>query len=282
MNKYLIKNYKLIIGVIIGLVISKIEGFHQMIYLLNISQYFLYFLALLYFLSFNLIELLIYFNNKEVSQLQILEVNHNKNMRCLKITMVNNSLLEGEDLFKGIYKTLMNNKDFLNFGFQKIIILSCVLEDFKEFNLHSNTLIDNDTTFTDYYQEISNDLQNYNNLEYGYHNLNIVRFVIKAWNCDNLNNLNIKITNNSITMERQNASNPNKLNLATNYSVTSQSRHYSTSNKKHWSKGLITPLSLVNKNGKLKLEHPAPIFTMDLETINYNNIQTPIAISSCL
>src|SRR5258705_1539046 len=169
MNKYLIKNYKLIIGVIIGLVISKIEGFHQMIYLLNISQYLIYFLALLYFLSFNLIELLIYIN-KEVSQLQILEVNHNKNMRCLKITMVNNSLLEGEDLFKGIYNTLMNNKDFLNFGFQKIIILSVVLLSDTEHNLHSNILITNDTTFEEYHSTISHELAKYNNLQYGYHN----------------------------------------------------------------------------------------------------------------
>lgn len=275
-------NYKILIGVIIGFIFSKIEGFH-MIFLLDISKYLLYFLALLYFLSFTLIELLIY-HNKELSLLKLIEVKTNPNMRCLTLTMENDNLLTGEELFNGIYNTIMSNNEFKSFGFQKIIILSCVLEDFKEFNLHSNTLIDNDTTFVDYYSEISNDLTNYNNLEYGYHNLNIVRYVIKTWNCDNLNNLNIKITNNSITMERQGNSNSNKLNLAkiTNYSVTSQSRHYSTSNKKHWSQGLISPLSLVNKNGKLKLEHPAPIFTMDIETINYNNVQTPIAISSCL
>jgi hypothetical protein len=62
----------------------------------------------------------------------------------------------------------------------------------------------------------------------------------------------------------------NKLNQGkiTNYSVTNQSRQYSTINKKHWSQGLISPLSLVNKNSKLKLEHPPPIFSMDIETIN--------------
>jgi hypothetical protein len=55
-----------------------------------------------------LIEILIY-NNQQPSTLDILEINHNRNMRCLKITMVNNNLLEGDDLFKGIYKTLMEN-----------------------------------------------------------------------------------------------------------------------------------------------------------------------------
>jgi len=42
-----------------------------------------------------------------------------------------------------------------------------------------------------------------------------------------------------------------------------------------------TPLSLYNKIDKLKLVNPTPIFAMDIETINFNNIQTPIAISSC-
>ena len=97
-----------------------------MIYLLSISQLLLYFLALLYFISFTLIYTLIYFN-KDITPLQILEINTNKNMRCLKITMINNNSLEGEYLFKGIYKTLMNSKEFLNFGNQKIIILSVVL-----------------------------------------------------------------------------------------------------------------------------------------------------------
>ena len=48
-------------------------------------------------------------------------------MRNISITMVNNNLLEGEDLFKGIYNTLISNKKFLNFGYQKTIILSVVL-----------------------------------------------------------------------------------------------------------------------------------------------------------
>ncbi len=46
-----------------------------------------------------------------------------------------------------------------------------------------------------------------------------------------------------------------------------QTRNYSTVTFKHWSKGLISPISLVNKVGKIKLLNPAPIFTMDIETI---------------
>ena len=271
-----IKNNQLVIGIIIGLFINTLIFNPNLAVYFELFQIVGYISVVLYFFNFSLIEFFI-FNNKETSTLQILEIN--KNMRCLSITMINEDLLEGKELFQGIYNTIISNDEFRGFGYQKIIILSCVLEDYKEVNLHSNVLIDNDTPFTDYYNEISNDLTSYNNLEYGYNNLSIIRFTIKAWNCSNLNNLNIKITHNSITLARTMDSHTkfraDKLN-----SLSQINRSYSTK-AKHWSKGLITPLSLVNKIGKLKLVNPAPIFVMDIETINFNNIQVPIAISSC-
>jgi len=270
--KFIQSNYKLILGIIIGFLIQTLNV--NILYtLFELVQLAGYLLALLYFFNFTLIEFII-FNNSETETLKILEIKTNKNMRCLTITMSNDNLLAGEELFKGIYNTIITNKEFIAFGYSKIIILSCVLEDFKEVNLHSNVLINNDTSFTEYYTEISNDLSGYNNLEYGYQNLNIITFTVKVWNCDNLQNLNIKMTHNSITMVR---------NVDSNKKINTQNlniRNYST-NVKHWSKGLITPISLFNKIGKPKLENPAPIFTMDIETIKYNNIQTPIAITSC-
>lgn len=196
----ILKNNQLLIGLILGFIINYLILLFNLILLFEFAQIVGYQLALLYFLNFTLIELIIY-HNMEPSILQILEVN--KTNRSLSITMTNDNLLTGEELFKGIYNTIMKNEEFTNFGFQKIIILSCTLEDFKELNLHSNVLIDNNTTFIEYYNSIINDLSGYNNLEYGYQNLNIVRFTIKAWNCDNLNNLNIKITNNSISMVKK-------------------------------------------------------------------------------
>lgn len=157
---------------------------------MEVSQLLLYLLSLLYFLSFTLLELLI-FSNNEISYLKILEIKTVENQRSLTITMSKEYLLEGENLIKGIYNTIMNNEEFINFGYQKIIILSCTLEDNKECNLHSNILIDNETPFTDYYNEILNDLSGYNNLEYGYNNQSIVRFTVKVWNCSNYKNINI-------------------------------------------------------------------------------------------
>lgn len=167
----------------------------------------------------------------------------------------------------------------MNFGFQKILILSAVLENNnKEVNLHSNILIDNETSFEEYYNEISKDIDNYYNLEYGYNNQTIVRYIVKVWNVDNHKNLNIKQTHNAISITRRYKSH---LISESNRRIRGFSTSAILNNEKHWSVGKITPLSLLKQNGELKLETPKPIFTMDLETINLNNTQVPVAISSC-
>jgi hypothetical protein len=186
MNKFLKTNYKLLIGIIIGILISSISGFNKFELFLEITQIILYFISVLYFISFTLLELFIYLNkdlthpNKDLSKLKILEIKSNSNLRSISIVMSNDNLLEGKELFKGIYNTIMGCEEFINFGYQKIVILSCTLENYKECNLHSNILLDNDTPFNDYYNEISNELTGYNNLEYGYNNLNILRFTVKV------------------------------------------------------------------------------------------------------
>ena len=221
------------------------------------------------YLSTSLIDLIILYNefNSNLS-LKIVDVNYDKSLRSLSIVMINDELIDdNEGLFEGIFNTLQNCDEFNNFGNEKIIILSCILENNKEVNLHSNVLINNLTTFEEYYNSISDDLDNYSNLQYGYNNQLIIKFIIKAWDVSNLKNVRIKSTHNAITTERK--------------SFNSQKRSYSTVASPKWSKGLITPLSLFNQKGKLILENPKTIFTMDIETIKHNGFQTPIAISSC-
>ena len=272
--KFLITNYKIILGIIIGLFLSNLSGFNNLIELLNYTEVLLYFLTFLIFINFTLLEILI--NQNKSSFLQILEINKDVNLRCLKFSMVNNNNLESEELFRGIYETLMSNKEFINFGYQKIIILSAVLATNQEYNLHSNILIDNETTFEQYYKEVSNELSNYNNLQYGYHNELIVRFVVLCWNVDNDRNLNIKQTHNAITGLR--SKNNNKLLNNNPQSI----RTFTTSAVlSKWYKGLINPISVYNKKGILKQQFAKPIFTMDLETMKFNNIELVIAISSC-
>lgn len=81
--------------------------------------------------------------------MKLININENKNFRYIKFSMVNSNNLEGEELFKAIYKTLFLNDQFIEFGFNKIIILSVTLESSQEHNLHSNILINNETTLFD-------------------------------------------------------------------------------------------------------------------------------------
>lgn len=244
-----------------------------------------------------MLEFLIY-SERGHNILQILEINKDRNMRCLKISMINNNLLDGETLFKGIYETIMNNLEFKEFGFQKIIILSVVLSSNKEQNLHSNILIDNDTTFDDYYSFVYNELEKYNTLQYGYHNEEIIRYVIKAWNVDNKKNLKIKDTYNAVEArevplhQRQWFYKSKDFLNRRSYStlLKPQLRFYSSTSSEgiaaygvKWYKGLINPIKIHNKLGELKQRHPNVFFTMDLETIYFDKIKAelPIALSSC-
>ena len=216
-----------------------------------------------------------------LKMMKLIEVNQDINMRCLKFSMTNDTLLEGEDLFKAIYESLMSNSDFIKFGYKKIIILSCTLESGKEYNLHCNTLLTNDTSFEDYYSCVSEDLSNYNNLQYGYHNESVLKYNVLCWNVDNHQNLKIKQTYNALEVK----SVPKKYrNIFKNSGLTIERKSFSTSSvnfSKNWYKGLIQPLSLVNKKGILKQKHVKPFFTMDLETMTIGQHEVVVAISSC-
>ena len=264
----------LISGIIIGLLISKSNGYDNLINLLNYTEVLFYYLVLLNFISFTLIEIII--NQNKISPLKMLAVNQDLNMRCLKFVMMNNNNLEGKELFRGIYSTLKSNKEFIEFGYNKIIILSAVLATNQECNLHCNILINNETTFEEYYSEVANDLSNYNNLEYGYHNELVVRFVMLCWNADHLKNVNIKQTYKAVTGLKP------KFNKSNNPHPSDNIRTFTSSSVlSKWYKGLINPISVYNKKGILKQKFIKPIFTMDLETINFNNSELVIAISSC-
>jgi hypothetical protein len=257
-----------LLGLTLGLGLSMLSYDVKVLILLNV---------LVILISLSLLQIFT-FHEKLLTTLNILETNHDLNMRCLKFTMINNNFLEGEVLFKGIYNTLMNNQDFITFGYHKIIILSVTISNNREYNIHSNTLIANDTTFEDYYLFVSNELSNYNNLQYGYHNEEILKYNVLCWNVDDVKNSKIKQTHNTLLAK---GVNPRIKNIKKMGNQTIRTFSTSSLNLRAWYKGLIKPISLFNKKGILKQKNVKAFFTMDIETINFNNIQIPIAISSC-
>jgi hypothetical protein len=79
----------------------------------------------------------------------LIRTSHHTLGRNKVFILSNHKLLESQDLFFKIYMFLMSNKDFLNFGEYKVIIVNGRLKD-TTFNLHHNVLIRNDTPFHTY------------------------------------------------------------------------------------------------------------------------------------
>ena len=257
---------QILIGIILGIIIMKLP--YEILILFSYDLLvLLYFSSLLIFISFCLVYILI-MRNKIIIKLNVLELSYDRSMRSLDITLSNPNLLEDKELFESIYQTLFNLPEFKQFGYDKILILSCSLASGQIYNLHSNILINNNTSFDTYYNTLEKELTNYNNLQYGYHNEAIINYKVKVWNVDNKKNLIIKKTHNTYS----------------SFNKTGQVRMFNNSSvlNRNWYTGLIKPISLYNnKTGQLKLKHPKIFFTMDIETITINNIQVPIAISSC-
>jgi hypothetical protein len=88
-------------------------------------------------------------NNLSEDNLTLLRTSRNLIGRNIGFILNNDKLLERKELFYAIYMFLMNNKDLLDFGFHKFVIVNGRNKK-NSFNLHHNILIKNKTTFLDY------------------------------------------------------------------------------------------------------------------------------------
>jgi|SRR5271154_7368189 len=105
-----------------------------------------------------IIKLLINFKNKIEKyllkdNLTLIIISQNTLGRNIQFLLSNNKLLEKKDLFFQIHQYLMNNKEFLDFGEHKVIIVNGKIKN-EIFNLHQNILIKNNTTFEEYWNKI--------------------------------------------------------------------------------------------------------------------------------
>ena len=189
--------------------------------------------------------------------------------RFRAFTFSNVGLLNHKEALRGIYNNLMKNPDFLNFGKNKIVIITAILDGIQ-YNFHSNTLLTNNTSFEKYYSDVKSELNKHysNTSNQIYLNDRIPLFYVKVWNMDVVKNNKIK---GSIGIRNYSTKLPN-----TNSKLNTIMKDPKPVNKQG---GFITPLKL-----KLSDLDPTNLIkafgTMDIETINLNNKQIPIAISS--
>jgi DNA polymerase type B, organellar and viral len=209
----------------------------------------------------NILNYIIIKLNKKYN-LTVNAVIYNDSGRFYQYLLTNNNLLSHKDVLKGIYNTLMSDETFKNFGFHKVIIVSALL-DGHESNYHHNILITNNTTFEQYYYKVKDIIATH--FDNGYQ-LDVVQgFKILVWNMDSLANKNIKITSSTVKNYKPGVK-----------SSKAQIRNIHTSNMLSKTKNLnythITPL-------KMEVDTTSSFATMDIETMNYNSKQIPVAIS---
>ncbi len=214
----------------------------------------------------------------------------------------NHKLLEGEALFFAIYVFLMTNRDFLDFGKHKVIIVNGKMKDYT-FNLHHNVLLKNDTPFLAYWNKIEKNLESIYDRGYPVQSIPIIE--INVWNMDLYANKKIKITKNALTgteilflyekgSDQISGLKFKKDSLNTKFYSTKASdnslntKFYSTKasdnskNDKYLS--YIIPLKpkkskAISKVLNIQDKQKKPFSVMDIETMGLNGKEIPVSIS---
>ena len=165
-------------------------------------------------------------------------------------TFENNRLLDHKNLFVALFISLTLQEEFSKQG-KKIMIVSISKED-KTFYIHKNIIIDENTTVYNYLDKIHNNIQIFYESGYPIWSFNILQ--IKLWDYEF----------NSIK---------NKISTKNSNHKSRRSFHSSCVNNKNRNLNVIKPLKTPQTVNKIK------IGAIDIETIEFNNIQLPISIS---
>lgn len=120
--------------------------------------------------------------------LEIIQLEHLTQSKCIILTLNNYLLLEANELLPSIFLIIQNEPKIKKFSEYKIIFCSAISE-YKEFSLHNNFLIGPQTTILDYYNHYKNNLKYLIKTNYNPNNINLIK--IKIWNMDHFKYKNI-------------------------------------------------------------------------------------------
>jgi hypothetical protein len=238
------------------------------------------------------------FNNKlkstKIDDLSLIRISRNTLGRNIQFVLSNKKLFEKKDLFFQIHQYLMNNKEFLEFGGNKVIIVNGKIKN-EVFNLHHNILIKNDTTFDDYWNEIEDILEN--RYEDGYAIEGIPMIEINVWNLDHLANKKIKITriagrdiftvtDKEVMKELKEIKSRKDIINKKFYSTNTSpfkilSNPVKTKNSDNKYLNFITPIKPKKSISKIIdiIDEGKSFSAMDIETMDLKGVEIPISIS---
>lgn len=165
----------------------------------------------------------------------------------------------------------MANDKFLNFGKYKIIIIKAVINQNLSYMLHHNVLLDNNTTFKEYYDKVKDHINNNYSNNSTYPTEEIPYFEILVWNVDEYRNKHIKITKSTLSPYKL-----KKLNI--NYGLLKSKQHL-FKNKLNIREYHNNSSSYIKPIKDIIPILPNEIAAMDIETMEFNGKQIPVAIS---
>ena len=256
---------------------------------------------------------------KKYSAMKILSIERAKNNRMMAIHVDNLKRFEGKKALKYLFNLLKRTDDFIKFGENKVIFIIAEFEDENQVSYHHNVLINNKTTFTKYWNQVKNHVtEKFIGGNYGYSESVVSVYKVLVWNSDLLKNKHIKITKSATGMLKtqilgkrsyHTSANNSKTNgflnsisgslfntyrgslvycnIKTHLILRQYQRTFSLFAKgfhtKRKFRGLnnITPLK--PKKGKIdktkRLGNLTTFSAMDIETMDFEGFQIPVAIS---
>ena len=198
--------------------------------------------------------------------LTLVRVKYHPKMKYLELTYCNNHLLEQYKALKELHKSLFGSEEFLKLGYHKVILVMAIIGK-QTFSFHHNILINNNTTFERYYDQIKDNIENLHDNGYEINKVN--KFKVLVTNADSNTydtNSKTKITKDATIASRAVTSLPTTLG---------QIRKMST----HTRGNAISPTT--KKDLRVK-----SFFTMDIETISVDacmsakaGVQIPVMIT---
>jgi len=186
-------------------------------------------------------------------KLDLTRVSYYENGKYYEFRMENTESLDISSSVEAMFYTLTTDETFRNFGKYKIVFIKTVC-DGEEKALHTNTMLTNTTTFKEYSDKFMvriGEIYGGN----GY-NVNMIDgFIVMVWIADPYVNKELKFTKTS--------------------------KPYHNTGSKTQKRGYHTQSRQINKIKVRNNQVAFPFATMDLETMDFDGVQYPVAISCC-
>jgi hypothetical protein len=194
-----------------------------------------------------------YDNNDEIKALNLINITYDENLKFYNLDFENSQLYTKDMLMRALWKGFIDTELYKKEGLKSVI--TTIFSEEKEYFIHKNIIINNETSIDQYLSKIESSIKKLYDSGYEFSTFPIIR--IKLFILEN-KKIGIKKSNLSpIYIQRRSFYNSSLINKNVNLNSI---------------KPLKSPPIFKELKGKL-------ICAMDIETINLNNNQIPIAIT---